>query len=262
VSGEQPETSTTTLESPRAHVERGPERRANWRGGTSLQDYVRIFDERGPGVDMPGVGRVAESTPSLSPEISSDCTGRESAVDEVPQARDRVGGKLLSADDRDAAMVRLVLAANELAQSQIESATSEERAFCADCFAEECSGVVAHQKGCRVGRVLDVIAELIGTLPHPNAKEAAADGEKLEAGDGIRPRELTRFGEVVLDLGSVVRKADPESALAGLEMTAKAFVCLLELYAGPNPESAAGVCEDKAAFRAHFAQIISNGGVL
>jgi len=88
-----------------------------------------------------------------------------------------------------------------------------------------------------------------------NAKEAATD-ETLAAGDAIRPLEFT---EVIVQLGGIVHKAHPTSALTGLKITAAAFGALLDIYAAPNSENPAGMCDDLAAFRRLFAQIIEGG---
>jgi hypothetical protein len=99
-----------------------------------------------------------------------------------------------------------------------------------------------------------VLRDLMATL-----KEDAADGEKLEAGDGIRPLGLPAFEKLINDLGGLVDSAHPESAMLALETTAAAFGCLLDIYAAPNPENPQGMCDDKVLFRKHFAGIIEGG---
>lgn len=192
-SGEQPETRTTS----RLYIERGPERRANWCVDETARDFARIYDERGPGIDVPGVGHVvAINSVSPSPEISPVCAGREDAVDEVPRPGDRAGGAPSLKETRECLFVELLFAAKDLAEGQIEPATSDEAAFCTVCVAEAKEGsAIHHEELCGVGRVLRVIGQLCaiarpfeGLDVHPSEKETAADGETPEAGDGIRPR--------------------------------------------------------------------------
>lgn len=92
----------------------------------------------------------------------------------------------------------------------------------------------------------------------PDSKEAATDGD-APAGDGTRPRGHEDFEDLIKDLGELVLKADPDSALEGLECVAIAFGYLLDVYAGPNPENPAGMCDDSALFRQHFARILTGG---
>ena len=88
-----------------------------------------------------------------------------------------------------------------------------------------------------------------------SAKKAATD-ETLAADDAIRPLEFT---EVIVQLDKIVHKAHPTSALTGLKITAAAFGALLDIYAAPNSENPAGMCDDLDAFRRLFAQIIAGG---
>jgi len=99
-----------------------------------------------------------------------------------------------------------------------------------------------------------------------NAKEAAT-GERLAAGDAIRPLEFAdvvsgaQFTELIGQLAEVVRKAHPTSALIALKVTACAFGALLDIYAAPNAENPEGMCDDLDAFRNVFAQIIAGGAL-
>jgi hypothetical protein len=138
------------------------------------------------GIDLPGVGHTR-------PHISPDCAGRESAAGEVPQ-RDLPGGVVYEPPNerRERLFSQLVFAAKDLAEAQIEpaDAVSDEPAFCTECVADEHRGVMQHERACRTGRVLEVLADLTATVK-PSQKEAATDGETPAAGDGIRPRGLT-----------------------------------------------------------------------
>lgn len=99
-----------------------------------------------------------------------------------------------------------------------------------------------------------------------SAKEAAT-GERLAAGDAIRPLEFAdvvsgaQFTELIGQLAEVVRKAHPTSALIALKVTACAFGALLDIYAAPNAENPEGMCDDLDAFRNVFAQIIAGGAL-
>jgi hypothetical protein len=229
---------------------------------STLDDQLRaslaLIDSEG--IDMPGVGVVRPA--GVSPvELRSR---RESAGDEVPQMeRDPVAGAKVENRRRERLISQLIFAARDLAQEQIEPTDGTEPAFCTECIADEVNGAIAHERLCRTGRVLVVIDGLIGTLvSKPDQKEAVTD-EEAHAGDGTRPRghgTKEHFEALVKDLGELVCKAHPDSALSGLETTAAAFGCLLDVYAAPNPENPAGMCDDKVAFREHFAQILTEGG--
>jgi|GEM_PF-4047635 len=222
------------------------------------------------GIDMPGVGVVR-------PGVSPDAPGEDSAGDGIPAiGRDPVAGASLNdnlrasvalrdmetGEQRERLFSQLIFASRDLAHEQIEPATEFESAFCTECGEDaDAQGVIAHVPVCHAGRVLQIIADLLATLNlKPEQKEAANTDEEARAGDGIRPQGLEHFKELIKDLGDVVRKAHPDSAMLGLETVAAAFGCLLDVYAAPNPSNPAGMCDDNAAFRKFFAEIIEQGG--
>lgn len=129
------------------------------------------------GIDLPGVGHVR-------PNVLASRSGREDdAVGEIPlPLRNQADGVSLLGE--------LVAAATDLAEAQIEPATESEPAMCTECVkdAAEPAGIV-HAHNCRVGRLQKLIAKVV---TQPTTKEAATDGERPEAGDGIRPHGLTR----------------------------------------------------------------------
>ena len=63
----------------------------------------------------------------------------------------------------------------------------------------------------------------------------------------------------MMRLGKIVSDASKDSALEGLTRTAQIFSLLLDIYARPNAENPDGMCDDPAAFRRHFAEIIATG---
>lgn len=67
------------------------------------------------------------------------------------------------------------------------------------------------------------------------------------------------FQKAVTALNRITRSHARGSALRGLELTALAFGALLDVYASPNPDNKLGMCDDKAAFRKHFAELIAKG---
>ncbi len=58
-------------------------------------------------------------------------------------------------------------------------------------------------------------------------------------------------------LGRHVQMAGGDSALHGLEVVTAAFALVLDTYANPNPENPEGMCDDPAAFRQYFADILT-----
>ncbi len=76
------------------------------------------------------------------------------------------------------------------------------------------------------------------------------------------PRKITpedALKSTFVALGEVVRRASKCSATDGLEITAMAFSALLDVYAKPNANNPAGMCDDPRAFRQYFADIIAGG---
>jgi hypothetical protein len=69
------------------------------------------------------------------------------------------------------------------------------------------------------------------------------------------------FRELVVKVGELVTLADDHSALHGLELVACAFAAVLDIYAAPNLENPRGMCDDKAAFRRIFADLIMTAGL-
>jgi hypothetical protein len=65
--------------------------------------------------------------------------------------------------------------------------------------------------------------------------------------------------KLLAQLGKVVASASADSALEGLTRTAITFSVLLDIYSLPNAENPEGMCDDPAAFRKHFADIIATG---
>ena len=60
----------------------------------------------------------------------------------------------------------------------------------------------------------------------------------------------------ILQINEIVERESPASALHGLILAAHAFAGLLDVYAQPNEDNPQGMCDDPAAFRTHFAEII------
>ena len=67
--------------------------------------------------------------------------------------------------------------------------------------------------------------------------------------------------DAILSLNEIVQRADPNSALSGLTLTAMAFSALLQTYALPNANCPEGMCDNPDAFRRHFAEIVARGPV-
>lgn len=65
--------------------------------------------------------------------------------------------------------------------------------------------------------------------------------------------------QAILEVGRVVAKHSKGSAFRGLDITAAAFTCVLDLYSHPNGENPEGMCDDPIAFRQIFADFIVNG---
>ena len=187
---------------------------------TALRDVV--LQQFSVGIDLPGVGLTR-------PEVSSDCAGRESAVSGV--LRGPAGGALRSfldgesldlaespKDRRERLFAQLAFAAKDLADAQIEPADGpDEPAFCTECVEDEYRGLIMHEPGCCTGRVLGLIADLIGTLVlKPDPKEAAAEGETPEAGDGIRLHGLYERGEP--DLKEAAAEGETPEAGDGIRL--------------------------------------------
>lgn len=80
-------------------------------------------------------------------------------------------------DRRERLFAQLIFAARELAVAQIEPADGAEAAFCTECVCEAMDGgAIAHEPACRVGRVLQVLVDLVATLPgKETAKPHPAD---------------------------------------------------------------------------------------
>ncbi len=69
------------------------------------------------------------------------------------------------------------------------------------------------------------------------------------------------FNGVIKKLGDVMNDISGTSALDGLTTLAVAYAALLDIYAAPNPNNPQGMCDDKVAFRKHFASIIVGAGL-
>lgn len=69
----------------------------------------------------------------------------------------------------------------------------------------------------------------------------------------------TELKQAIVQLNKVVGKHSKGSALRGLDITAAAFACVLDLYSHPNEENPEGMCDDPIAFRQIFADFIVNG---
>lgn len=255
-SGEQPETRTTS----ELYREAGPAWRPNTRVAETAHDFAQIYDEPGPGVDVPGVGHVSLSD-SPSPKISPDRTGRGAAVDEVPLPLRNLAGGDAFAHQRECLFVELLFAANELAHAQIEPATPDEARMCTECIAEERDGTIEHERTCHVGRVQRVIHELCAIARpfsfdvDPNEKEAAVDGETPAAGDGIRPHGHT-WTQLVTELNEVLRHARTDSD-TGIERMAVAMASVLNIRAREVDMDAQATKD----FRKYFAEIVMEGGL-
>jgi hypothetical protein len=72
----------------------------------------------------------------------------------------------------------------------------------------------------------------------------------------------TQTAKIIADLNAIVAKHGHGSALRGLTITASCFAALLDIYAQPNEENPEGMCDDPAAFRRHFAEVITTTPIL
>jgi hypothetical protein len=72
----------------------------------------------------------------------------------------------------------------------------------------------------------------------------------------VTERELK---QAIIELNRVVAKHCKGSALRGLDITAAAFACVLDIYSHPNEENPEGMCDDPIAFRKIFAEFIVTG---
>lgn len=121
--------------------------------------------------------------------------------------------------ERNRLLSQLLFVARDLAESRIMRVGDRGEgklitpSWCMECQQNEADGSIAHAPGCKTGRVLAVLLELVvagkapvlfcgidlasgsdwisAPLVNPDGKEAAPDGERPEAGDGIRPRGLS-----------------------------------------------------------------------
>lgn len=65
--------------------------------------------------------------------------------------------------------------------------------------------------------------------------------------------------QTIIELNRVVGKHCKGSAMRGLDITAAAFACVLDIYSHPNEENPEGMCDDPIAFRKIYAEFIVNG---
>lgn len=72
----------------------------------------------------------------------------------------------------------------------------------------------------------------------------------------VTERELRK---AIVELNNVVSKHSKGSALRGLDITAAAFACVLDIYSHPNENNPEGMCDDPIAFRKIFADFIVTG---
>jgi hypothetical protein len=65
--------------------------------------------------------------------------------------------------------------------------------------------------------------------------------------------------QAIVELNRVVSKHCKGSAMRGLDITAAAFACVLDIYSHPNEGNPEGMCDDPIAFRQIFADFIVTG---
>lgn len=65
--------------------------------------------------------------------------------------------------------------------------------------------------------------------------------------------------QAIAQVNAVVGKHSKGSALRGLDVTAAAFACVLDIYSHPNKVNPEGMCDDPIAFRKIFADFIVTG---
>jgi hypothetical protein len=78
-------------------------------------------------------------------------------------------------------------------------------------------------------------------------------------------KKVTTAGmaKLLLDLNKLVLVAGGDlCALLGLEVVTRAFAALLDIYAAPNAENPQGMCDDRLAFRRHFADLLVSAPAL
>ena len=62
--------------------------------------------------------------------------------------------------------------------------------------------------------------------------------------------------KAISEVSRVVGNHSRGSALRGLDITAAAFACVLDIYSHPNESNPRGMCDDPIAFRQIFADFI------
>lgn len=110
-----------------------------------------IWCTDGPGIDMPGVGRVPIATVPGSAH--------------VPDQDER---------ERNGLLCRLLFAAHRLAMSRIHAVWPSKRDQCLECGKlANAEDEISHQRLCLAGDVLGLLDQLQGVVPSQNGKEVA-----------------------------------------------------------------------------------------
>jgi hypothetical protein len=142
------------------------------------------------GVDVPGVG-YTHSYDCPNANRTTRIVGREHVAGEVPEPLrsffEGAAAKSALEDRRESLFAQLLFAARDLANYCMGAGRERTQGVCVECGAG--ADGLGHAPGCRTGRVLGLIDELLEF--NPTEKEAAPEGdEQGHAGDGIRPRGL------------------------------------------------------------------------
>jgi hypothetical protein len=77
-----------------------------------------------------------------------------------------------------------------------------------------------------------------------------------------KPITQAQAAKIIADINAIVEKHARGSTLRGLTITASCFAALLDVYAQPNENNPEGMCDDPAAFRQHFVEIITTAPML
>lgn len=172
---------------------------------------------------FPGEGSIwAKANPGLAAHVPPSLLrllNNEPSADLTWRQRDSIeDGDLLVALDsslrilkarlvrREDLLAQLLFAARDLAERNILGkdwepmpAGAHAAVWCRECQMTEHLGGLQHTGTCQTGRVFGIIGELMSTSDsEPKGKEAAPEGEKGRARDGIRSREPQERAEWII----------------------------------------------------------------